>query len=249
MRESRFWRVPDAELRANANGTTVLAGYGAVFMRYSQNMGGFVEQIAYRAFNDVLARTGPGANVQGLVNHDMNWLLSDTQSGTLALAADEIGLRYMMELDESDPDAVRAMAKVRTRKMRGSSFTFTVAPGGDEWGLTEQGFPLRTLRSVSGLYDVGPVGSPAYLDTEGDGLAVALASLAESRNLTIGQAVDAARRNELRSLLAEAPAPEAPAEAEAEEAEKSVDVEAEAQHAGPEIDHNRTRLVFGLPTT
>lgn len=237
MRESRFWRVPDAEVRESGDGTAVLAGYGAVFMRYSQNLGGFVEQLAPSTFDDVLKRTG--SNVQGLVNHDPNWILADTESGTLRLLTDASGLPYEMDLDMSDPDAVRAIAKVRTRKMRGSSFSFSVPPGGDEWSLTEQGFPLRTISTVSGLYDVGPVGSPAYLSTTDDGLAVALRSLAETRNLNLGSVVDLARKNELRSALDgdTPPAPEPP---------PVVDESAE-QHSRTDANHNRTRVRFGLP--
>lgn len=240
MRESRFWRVPAAEVRDAGDGASTLSGYGALFLRYSQNLGGFVEQIAHGAFDDVLSRSG--ANVQGLVNHDPNWLLADTESGTLRLAADPTGLAYEMDLDMSDPDAVRAMAKVRTRKMRGSSFSFTIPPGGDEWTLTEQGFPLRTIRAVSGLYDVGPVGTPAYLGTEDDGLSVALRSLAEARNLNLGTVIDLARKNELRSAVeGEPPAPAS---------EPSIgDLDAAAQHARTEANHNRTRMRFGLPTT
>lgn len=240
MRESRFWRVPAAEVREASDGTVTLTGYGAVFMRYSQNLGGFVEQIAVGAFDDVLKRSG--ANVQGLVNHDPNWLLADTESETMRLGVDAIGLGYEMSLDMADPDAVRAVAKVRTRKMRGSSFSFTVPPDGDSWTLTEQGFPLRTIRTMSGLYDVGPVGSPAYLDTESDGLAVALRSLAEARNMSLGTVVDLARKNELRSAVegeTPAPAPEP----------SPVDPDAAAQHARTDVNHNRTRARFGLPIT
>ncbi len=242
MRESRFWRVPAAEIREAGDGSVILAAYGAVFMRYSQNLGGFVEQLAPTTFDDVLKRAG--ANVQGLVNHDANWLLADTESGTLRMWTDEVGLPYEMDLDMSDPDAVRAIAKVRTRKMRGSSFSFSVPGGGDEWTLTEQGFPLRTIRTVSGLYDVGPVGSPAYLGTEADGLAVALRSLADSRNLNLGSVVDLARKNELRGLLEGEP----PAPVPAPEPAPPVVDDAAAQHARSDDSHNRTRLRFGLPT-
>lgn len=240
MRESRFWRVPAAEVREANDGALTLTGYGAVFMRYSQNLGGFVEQIAHAGFDDVLNRTG--SNVQGLVNHDQNWLLADTESDTMRLLADNIGLGYEMDLDMSDPDAVRAVAKVRTRKMRGSSFSFTIAPGGDEWTLTEQGFPLRTIRAVSGLYDVGPVGTPAYLGTEDDGLAVALRSLAEARNLNLGTIVDLARKNELRSAVEGEPPASAPEPSPG-------DLDSAAQHARGEANHNRTRMRFGLPST
>lgn len=239
MRESRFWRVPAAEVREANDGTVTLAAYGALFMRYSQNLGGFVEQLAPTTFDDVLKRSG--ANVQGLVNHDPNWLLADTESGTLRLATDATGLPYEMDLDMSDPDAVRAVAKVRTRKMRGSSFSFSVPPGGDEWTLTEQGFPLRTIRTVSGLYDVGPVGTPAYLGTEDDGLAVALRSLAESRNINLGNVVDLARKNELRAVLDGDQPPTAPEPA-------PVADETAEQHSRADDNHNRTRLRFGLPT-
>jgi HK97 family phage prohead protease len=206
-------------------------------MRYSQNLGGFVEQIAHGAFDDVLARTG--TNIQGLVNHDPNWLLATTDSGTMTLAAELVGLAYEMQLDPGDPDAVRAMSKVSTGKMRGSSFSFSLPPGGDEWTLTEQGFPLRTIRTFSGLYDVGPVGTPAYLDTEGEGMATALRSLAESRNLNLGAVIDAANRNELRALLEGEQPPPPP--------EPNADTGPATQHVRTDIDHNRTRLRFGLP--
>lgn len=240
MRESRFWRVPNAEVRESGNGLVVLAGYGAVFMRYSQNLGGFVEQIMVGAFDDVLKRSG--SNIQGLVNHDANWLLADTESETMRLLADAVGLGYEMDLDMADPDAVRAVAKVRTRKMRGSSFSFSLPPGGDDWALTEQGFPLRSIRTFSGVYDVGPVGSPAYLDTEGDGLAVALRGLAEARNMNLGDVVDLARKNELRTALEGEQPPVSPEPS-------PVDTEAAAQHARTDVNHNRTRLRFGLPIT
>jgi uncharacterized protein len=198
-----------------------LVGYGATFERYSQNLGGFVEIISKRAFDDVLARN---LNVVGLVNHDMNWLLASTDSGTMRLSTDEIGLAYEMTLDESDPDAVRAMAKIRTGKITGSSFSFNLTNGGDEWGLTEQGFPLRRINTFASVFDTGPVVSPAYLSTTEEGLAVALRSLAESRNLNLGTVVDLARKNELRTALeGESPAP-------APEVVPDVD-ESAAQHA------------------
>ena len=264
MRESRIWRVPAAELRAAADGSLTLTGYGAVFDKFSQNLGGFVEMIAPGAFDDVLARSGN--NVAGLVNHDANWLLATTDSGTLDLSVDDIGLAYAMLLDSGDPDAVRAAAKVRSGKMRGSSFSFTVGAGGDEWSLTPQGFPLRTIRSFAGLFDVGPVTFPAYKGTEADGLATALRSLADVTNTEVGRLVDLARSNELRSMfppikieldpevqigdVAESP--------DAEPADPAVDPlgpmampesDSAAQHARTDDRHNRTRMRFGLPTT
>lgn len=206
MRERRSYRpqsAPPPEVRAaTPDSPAVLTGYAALWNRYSQNLGGFVEVIEPLAFTDALNRS---VSIAALVNHDSNWLLGTTGSDTLALEQDEIGLRYTITLDATDPDAVRAMAKVATGKMPGSSFSFAGAV--DEWSTTDQGFPLRRLRSVPTLYDVGPVTHPAYLDTEQADAATALRSLADRLGCGLDHVVAAAAANELRSLLGSAPPP------------------------------------------
>lgn len=203
-RELRVLRAPAPELRAADGEPPVLEGYGAVFNTYSRNLGGFVEQVDPGAFTDTLAQQG--RDILGLINHDPNWLLASTQSGTLDLIADGTGLRYRMLLDESDPDAQRAMSKVRTGKLRGSSFSFRAIS--DKWGTTEQGFPLRSLLAVE-LFDVGGVAMAAYPATEAEGAAVALRSLASFVNEPLDRVVAAARSNTLAQLLG-GPAPESP---------------------------------------
>jgi HK97 family phage prohead protease len=198
MRETRFWRLPDVELRAAADGKMpTIAAYGAVFNRYSQNLGGFVEQLAPSAFADTLAR---GGDVHSYKNHDPNLPLGRTSAGNLVVSADSFGLPY-----EVTPPATTSardlIAEVEAGLIRGSSFTFRVMPEGDSWSLTDQGFPLRTLHAVE-LYEVGPVTNPAYLDTETEGAQVALRSLAVRINRPAGEVLEAAGANELRSLLA-----------------------------------------------
>lgn len=193
IRERRDSRG-DVELRAEPDAPPVLAGYAALFGKVSANLGGFVERIDPRAFTDTLARDG---NVLGVVNHDPSWLLGTRSSGTLSVSTDDRGLPYAITLDPEDPDAVRAAAKVRTGKLRGSSFAFqTIA---DEWGLTDDGTPLRTLLAVR-LLDVGPVAMPAYPDTETDGV-VALRSLAQAVEVDLDEVVAAARSGELDRFL------------------------------------------------
>ena len=195
MREARGIKqsISKVECRAGANGPE-LTGYASVFNRYSQNLGGFVEEVAPGAFTDTLTR----GNVAGLFNHDMNQLLATVDSGTLTLEQDATGLRYSMQLDVEDPDAVRVMRKVETQKLRGSSFSFRTLD--EEWGATEQGFPLRRLLAVE-LFDVGPVTNPAYLSTEENGAAVALRSLATKLDLPEARLL-AASSDELRALIA-----------------------------------------------
>ncbi len=213
-RETRTLKgLPAPEVRASKDGEgVVLAAYGAVFMRYSQNLGGFVEQVAPGAFAGTIARAAEGHNIAGLGNHEPSWLLGTTASGSLRMAEDSTGLGYEIDLDLEDPDGVRAKRKAETGKFRGSSFSFRTLPDGDEWAVTEEGFPLRTLVAVE-LYDVGPVTFPAYRSTEESDVAVALRSLAQVVDRDVHELVEAAGRNELRSLIPGStlpPAEEAP---------------------------------------
>lgn len=195
-----YKRTPAPEFRAVDDGPGVLAGYAAVFGQYSQNLGGFVEIIEPTAFDDAMER---GVDALGLMNHDMNLLLATTGSGSLRLSRDDVGLRYEMDLDMSDPDAVSAAAKIRSGKMPGSSFSFTMPTEsrGDVWSQTEQGYPLRTIRSIGDLIDVGPVTMPAYRGTQSSDAATSLRSLSELSGHDLSELVAAAGRNELRSLL------------------------------------------------
>ncbi len=222
MRELRSYRHVDApELRAEGDALS-LSGYAAVFNTLSQNLGGFVEQVDPSAFDGTLSRSE--RNVLGAWNHNLDTLLATTESGTLVLATDERGLSYSMQLDPSDPDAQRVAAKVRSGMVRGSSFSFAVRA--DSWDTTDSGFPLRTLEDVV-LYELGPVASPAYLQTQDGGAAVALRSFSEFVDLPFEQVAEAAAAGRLTDLIlrdlpevtAEDPAPEPPCETPGEEAQ------------------------------
>lgn len=184
------------ELRAHDGGGHTLSGYAAVFDAPSQNLGGFVERIAPGAF----AKTVQEADVRHLLNHDPSAVLGRNRAGTLRLSEDRVGLRY--EVDLPDTQTGRDLAALVERgDITGSSFGFrVVGEDGDEWSLTEDGFPLRTLRQVA-LSDTSTVTYPAYLSTEDDDVKAAVRSLAVRLDRPVDELVDAARANELRSLM------------------------------------------------
>ena len=185
--EERRTHLGTVEFRAKGD-KLMAAGHAAVFNKLSQNLGGFVEQVAPGAF----AKTIQEQDIRGLFNHDENQVLGRLAPGTLRLEEDGVGLGY--EIDLPDTTAGRDVAKLLERgDISGSSFGFRTID--DEWGETPEGFPLRTLRQVS-LRDVGPVTFPAYTDSTS-----ALRSLAESRSLDLDLLVAAAEAGELRSLL------------------------------------------------
>ncbi|WP_168404744.1 HK97 family phage prohead protease [Arthrobacter silvisoli] len=177
------------EFRATDSGLGVLTGYAAVFNRYSQNLGGFVEQVDPAAFTKSLS---DGVPVVARFNHEDNLLLGTTEGGTLALEVDGTGLRYEVQLpDTSAGRDVRALAE--RGDLRYSSFAFRTLA--DDWGYTPEGFPLRTLLGVQ-LVDVAPVTNPAYRDTT-----TGLRSLADHFHLGIDLVKAAAEKDELRKLL------------------------------------------------
>jgi len=163
------------EYRAADGALGTLSGYASVFNRLSQNLGGFVERVDPAAFTKSLADQVP---VLARYNHDDNHLLGTSEGGTLTLEIDGTGLRYDVALpDTSSGRDVAALAK--RGDLRYSSFAFrTVA---DEWDLTPEGFPLRTLLAVQ-LVDVAPVNNPAYRDTS-----TGLRSLAERLQVDVAQ--------------------------------------------------------------
>lgn len=163
-------------------------GYGAVFNKRSQNLGGFVEQVAPGTFTKTLQEQ----DIRALFNHSEDHVLGRLAAGTLRMEEDGTGLAY--EIDLPDTTAGRDVAKLLERgDVSGSSFGFRTIS--DEWSETETGFPLRTLTQVS-LRDVGPVTFPAYTDASSS-----LRSLAEARSLDIDLLVAAAESGELRALI------------------------------------------------
>lgn len=159
------------------------------------------EMIRPGAFTNALKEK---QDVRALFNHDSNFVLGRTKSGTLTLEQDETGL--LSRTDPPDTQTIRdlVLSPIERGDVSGMSFAFTVRAGEkvvtttDEEGTVtidrggeviterEEGDKLVIEREVkdANLFDVSPVTYPAY-----DGTDVALRS--------------AAMPAELRTLIAE----------------------------------------------
>src|SRR5216684_3700996 len=158
-------------LRAEGDGSATplrLTGYGAKFNSTTLvNKGAsnqFRETIAPTAFARALREK---ADVRMLRNHDPNFVLGRTKSGTLRLSLDNVGLFFDCNLPDTQ-DARDLHTLVARGDVDQCSFAFKAVK--DEWGdsddYDENGarIPLRTLRDVD-LFDVSAVTYPAYSDT------------------------------------------------------------------------------------
>lgn len=152
-----FFDCEGIELRAEAEKKT-LRGYAAVFDKLSKPLGGFREKIKRGAFKESVK----AGNIRALWNHNTDMVLGSTKNNTLRLEEDDKGLRF--ELDLPDTQYGRdAAVSVSRGDVDGMSFTFNVRK--QEWDETDLVNVVRTLVDVE-LHEVSPTAFPAYPQTK-----------------------------------------------------------------------------------
>lgn len=148
------------EVRATKDESRRIEGYAAVFNKLSEPLGygGWRERIDPGAFTASLADNT--RDIFGLWNHNSDIPLASRMEGTLELKEDEVGLAFVMDLDDTTwgQDAYKAIRSKRVRKM---SFGFEALT--TDWKL-QDGEEVRILQKLS-LWEVSPVVWPAYTDT------------------------------------------------------------------------------------
>lgn len=193
-------RVEQRADPATGKPQTYIVGYAARFGKDSLLLGDFVERISPTAFEIVESRKdldGKPLETRCLFNHSPDHLLGRFPT-TMRLAVDEQGLRYECLLPESRSDLKELISR---GDLRGSSFSFVVAEGGEKW-TTEEGRSIRTVTAIKSLLDCGPVTYPAY-----DSATVAVAKrsydsfVAEKRKKSeVAEKADRVREESMRFL-------------------------------------------------
>lgn len=187
--ERRFTPGP-VEMRTATEGNRI-GGYASVFNKLSRNLGGFVERVEQTAFNQARMLHWPGVACR--YNHDSSMLLGTTAGRTLDLRVDpDMGLWYDVLPPQSRADILELVGR---GDIQHSSFAFRVPPGGDDWAMTDQNYPMRSLREVA-LVDVAPVLEPAYPDAT-----AGLRSLALKMDADIDEVRALAKDDELRRFF------------------------------------------------
>ncbi|MCO4819794.1 MAG: HK97 family phage prohead protease [Bacteroidetes bacterium] len=155
--ERRNVDIKNVEIRKTEDGVSVMVGVAAPFNKWSLPLGGFREQIAPGTFADSLRDD----TVLAYWNHNSDLLLGNTESKTLTLSEDVEGLRFELELP--DTQAGRdATVLVNRKDVRGMSIGFITRK--QEWDETDEDDIKRTLLAVE-LKEISLTPRPAYPDT------------------------------------------------------------------------------------
>ncbi|MDK9676799.1 HK97 family phage prohead protease [Weissella cibaria] len=149
----------ELEVRSSSDGKFVgqIAGYALKFGKPSISRGKFVEYIHAGAFNGVDL-----TEVLALFEHNYASLLGRVDAGTLSLNVDDVGLHFVLDI----PDTTLGRDvynNVKLGNLKGMSFSFHLAKGGDEWKQGEK--PIRIINKIKSLEEISVVSVPAYEDT------------------------------------------------------------------------------------
>ena len=168
--EAPLLRVEKRSASEHAPAGRWLVGYAVRFGVKSLKIEDFHERIDKRAFGILEGRSKPRRPIEtrGLFNHNPDIVLGRYPK-TMFMRVDDKGLRYEIMLPESRSDIAELIER---GDITGSSFTFVMAPRGEEWG-EEEGRSVRTVTDIAAILDVGPVTFPAYPDPPGSSVAVA----------------------------------------------------------------------------
>lgn len=143
------------------NDSVVLDGYVNAVDRDSKPIpsikGKFIERIKPKAFQRSLERS---TKVDLLLNHNPNRKLGSVQEGNLRLIEDNIGLRAICNITDSE-----VIQKAKNGELRGWSFGFYMNK--ESWEDANQGISRRIVEDLD-LFEVSIVDNtknPAYLGT------------------------------------------------------------------------------------
>ena len=125
------------------------------------NLGYFDEVIDQHALDNTDLR-----DVRFLVNHDTSKIplarsRNNNANSTMQMEMTEEGMNIRVDLDtENNSEARNLYSAIKRGDISGMSFAFLV--DGDAWEDLESDHPLRTITSISRVFEVSAVTFPAY---------------------------------------------------------------------------------------
>ncbi|WP_425399654.1 HK97 family phage prohead protease [Aeoliella sp.] len=139
-------------------------GYAVVFFNGQEEteyriMPNVRERISRTAFDNVLKNT---PNIMAWYNHNEDFMLGQTEDGSLSLIKDDRGISFEIPFDADDPDHQKVKAKILKGFAKGASFQ---ANGNTSMKRSGNEF-IRTIEEITELLEISIVNRPAYRGTE-----------------------------------------------------------------------------------
>jgi HK97 family phage prohead protease len=162
--ERRMFNAEFRTLRADGK-PTQLVGYASVF-NVPADMGSFQEVIKPGAFTRTLKE---GADVRALFNHNPDFILGRStdggKTGTLSLSEDGVGLRYVIDMPDTQLGR-DLLTSVERGDITQNSFGFVVRQQ-QRSSIKGADGQTRMVREITDcdLFDVSPVTYAAYPQT------------------------------------------------------------------------------------
>lgn len=157
------YRTLDVQLshlttRQSGDGTMKIGGYAALYNQPSQPLP-FIEYIKPGAFDGVDL-----SDVLLLYGHEPNQILARTNANSLSLNLDDKGLAFSANL----PDTTLGhdtYNNILVGNLRGCSFGFTIADGGETWSQDQNGQTIHNVTKIGKLEEISVTPIPAYNET------------------------------------------------------------------------------------
>lgn len=161
MENREFRQVKEYEIRqVQDSNTTEIDGYIAKFDSPTELFEGFYEKIDRGAFDNTLK---DGHNIFLLYHHQWDKPLASTQTGTLSLSVDNVGLRFNATINDNLSYGKDAIELIRQGLIQGCSFGFSCIRESNEYNSTDDSI-MRTLLDVE-LFEGSILCIPQYEDT------------------------------------------------------------------------------------
>lgn len=152
--------VNESQIRAvnNDDGSYTLSGYAVVFNQPSQPLP-FIEYISRDALNDV-----DFSKTLLLYAHDYNKILARADSSTLKTEIDDNGLKFTAQIPDTTL-GTDTFKNIQAGNVKGCSFGFTIAQGGDRWDTRQDGTTVHYVDKIDTVSELTLTAIPAYEET------------------------------------------------------------------------------------
>lgn len=153
-------RTIDNHIRATKNNDNehVIEGKAIVFNQQSEYMG-FYEIIKPEAVDNI-----DWSKTLLLYDHEFSNILARVDARNLTINVKKDGVYFQATLNNSTL-ANDVFNDIKSGNVKGCSFGFNIAEGGDDWDFTDDGTPLHIITKIETIPELSLTPIPAYTQT------------------------------------------------------------------------------------